>query len=102
MLAHTNNPVCGSIVMLMVMVVSTLVRFSDASPRRSSALQSEESSGLSPFPLMGGIRDSMLNPVHSLASAKVLVSCGQNCPCARSPLLSMLRLVGHVTCCEMK
>ncbi len=63
MSAHTNIPLCGSIDVLMLMLVSTLVRFSKASPRRSS--HSDESSCLLPWPLMGGIRDSLLNPILS-------------------------------------
>ncbi len=47
-----TNPVCGSIVALMLMVMSILVRFFDASLMRSSTLQREESSGLSPHPWM--------------------------------------------------
>ncbi len=97
MSAQTNSPVLGSTVVLMLMVLSTLVRFFEASPRRSSALQREESSDLLPCQLLGGMRESMLNPVPSLASAKDLVSCIQSIPCKISPLLSMLRLQGQRT-----
>ncbi len=54
MLEHTNSPICGRIDALMLMVVSTLVRFSEASPRRSSEWRSEEFSSFSPQPLMEG------------------------------------------------
>ncbi len=76
MVTQTNNPVCGSMVELMFMEVSTLVRCSNAFPTKSSGLHSEESLGLLPHhPLMGGIRERILNPVFSLASVKDLVSC---------------------------
>ncbi len=54
--AYMNSPVCGRTFVLMLIVVSTLVRFFEASPRRSSASCREESSSLSPCPLMGGMR----------------------------------------------
>ncbi len=78
-----------------VMVVSTLLRFFKASPRRSSALQREETSGLLPLSLMGRMRDRMLNPVLSLALANDLISCIWSIPCANSLLLSVLRLLGQ-------
>ncbi len=74
MLAQTNSPVCGSTVVLVLMDVSTLVRFFEASPKRSLALQRENSSVLSLQPWMGRMRERMLNPVLSLALAKDLVS----------------------------
>ncbi len=100
LLAQTNSPICGSTVALILMVVSTLVRF--FAPRRSSLLQREESSGLSPVPLMGRISKSMLNHVLSLALANNLVSCVRSNPCASSPLLSVLSLHGQWTYYEMK
>ncbi len=72
---QTNRPDCGSTVVLMLMVVLTLVRFSDTSSRRSYTLHSEESLILLVHPLMVRIREGMQNPVFSLASAKDLISC---------------------------
>ncbi len=69
----------------------------EASPRTSSASQREESSVLLPQLLMGGEKESMLNPVLSLALVNDLVNCVQSIPCATSPLLSMLRLLGQWT-----
>ncbi len=71
MLAQTNSSICESMVALMLKVVSTLVRFSEATPRRSSAFCREDFSGLLPHLVMGGMRESMLNPVLSLASSKI-------------------------------
>ncbi len=66
MLAQTMSPMAGRTVVLMLMVVSTLVRLSEDLPRRSSAL-------LAWFPI-GGMRERMLNPALSFASAKDFVS----------------------------
>ncbi len=80
-----------------LMVVSTLVRFFKVSLRSSSLLQREESTGLSPCPLMGGMRERMLNPVLSLALSNDLVICVWSIPCTSSPLLSVLKLLGQQT-----
>ncbi len=50
----------------------------------------------------GGIRESVLNPVLSLASANDLESCVWSIPCTSRPLLSILRLLGQRTYQEMK
>ncbi len=70
MLAKTYSLVCWRTVALILMVVSTLVRFFKASPMRSSVSCREESSVLLPCHLIGGMRERMLNPVLSLAFAK--------------------------------
>ncbi len=102
MFAQTVSPVCGITVVLMLMKVFTLVGLSKVSPRRISASQREESSWVSPHLWMGGIRDRTLNSVLSFASANDLVSCVWNSPCTSSPLLSVLRLLGNWTVCEIK
>ncbi len=96
-LAQMCSPVCGRTVALMLMVVSTVVRFFGASPRRNSALQREESSVLLWQLWMGGMRERMLNPVLSLVLANDLVSCVWSSPCTSRPLLSVLRLLDQQT-----
>ncbi len=54
---------------MMLIFVSTFVRLSDVSPRRSLALQRKESLTLSPFPLMGGMSARMQN--HDLFFASL-------------------------------
>ncbi len=102
MLAQTVSPICRSTNVLMLMEMFTLVRLSKVSPRKISALQREESPWVSPCLWMGGIRDRILNPVFSVVSVNDLVSCIWSSPCTRSPLLSVLRLLGHWTLCEIK
>ncbi len=79
-LVQTNKSICRSMVVLMLMVVSALVEFSYASPRRSSALSSDESSSLSLHPLIVGMSERILNPNLSFSSTKDLVSCVQKAP----------------------
>ncbi len=95
-------PVVVRTVVLMLMLVSTLVRFLDNSPKRSSASRRKGSSGLSPFPLMGGISARMLNPDLSFASSNDLAGWVRNRPWAMCPLLRVLRLDGHRTALERK
>lgn len=99
---HTVSPICGITVVLTLMLMLTLVRFSYNLTRRSSASHIAEYSSFLPQPLMDGMRDRILNPNLSLASANDLVSWVQNSPFAMSPLLSVLRLLGNWTFCKMK
>ncbi len=100
--AQTMFPVVGRTVVLMLMFVSTLVRFLDNSPKRSSASRRKGSSGLSPFPLMGGISARILNPDLSLASLNDFAGCVRNRPWAMCPLLRVLRLNGYRTALDRK
>ncbi len=95
-------PVVGRTVVLMLMLVSTLVRFLDDSPKRSSASRRKGSLGLSPFPLMGGISARILNPDLSFASSNDLAGCVWNRPWAMCPLMRVLRLDGHLTALDRK
>ncbi len=65
MSAQTNNPVCGSMVVLMLMVVSTLVCFSVASPRRSIGMYKFVAVSFD-----GRVWERMLNPVFLLPPKK--------------------------------
>ncbi len=101
-LAQMMVPVLWSTVVLTLMFVSTLVRFLDVSPRRSSVSPRKGSLFLSPFPLMGGMRVKILNPDQSFASSKECVNWIWNNPWARWPLLRLLRLLGNQTALDRK
>lgn len=66
-LAHTLSPMIVGIVVSMLMMVSTLVRFSDAVPRSSSASHRVELLCFSPLRM----KEMILKPVLSCTSAKL-------------------------------
>lgn len=88
--------------MLMLMIMSTLVMLSTFLQRSSSVSWRVESSALSSRPLIGGMREKMLSIDFCFASSNNLASWVRNFPCARRPLLRVLRLLGQLTFLEMK